>query len=248
MTDCDFVIFTDIGRDKALSIIEALADEHDTLFVTAQNAPLHGYKLYLNAMTFDLNWTAPTGSADANHLEYRQILLNSDLSKFNRISLCIGNHIVQDRISLPVFETYAELGRLIAKAVDAVAIAWRPSGNAIGIDYYADAISRFMRGGPFPVLGFIDLQEAGNHIYQTYGLGYFAGYELRLHALPGVTTNMAMRIMVRLVNDIIINGDFADGTRIPGHADNVSIVVAHKDQDDGNPIKGKIVEAMMTKG
>lgn len=248
MTDCDLVIFTDIGRAKVLSIIEALADQYETLFVKAQNAPLLGYKLYLNAMTFDLNWAGPMGLADADNLEYRQILLNSDLSKFNRIGLCIGNHIVQERMSLPVFETYAELGRLIAKAVDATAIAWRPSGNAIGYDYYADAVARFMDGGPFPVLGFVGLQESGNNIYETYGLGYFAGYELRLYALPDLTANMAMRIMVRLVNDIIMNGDFENGGRITGHADGVWIIFTNEEQNDTKPIKRKTVEAMMVKG
>jgi hypothetical protein len=248
MTDCDFIIFTDIGRTQLLSIIEVLAYKHETLFAKVQKAPLQNYKLYHNALTFDVGWAGPSDAVNSDIMEYQQILLNSDLSKLNRITLSIGNHIVQDRMSLPVFETFVELTRLIAQAAHATAIAWRPSGNAIDFGYYNDAITRFMAGGPFPVLAFIGLQERENDIYETYGLGYFAGYELRLRALPNLTANMAMRIMVRLVNDIIMHGDFEDGTSIAGHTDDVSIIFVNKDQYDGQHIKQKTVEAMMIKG
>lgn len=248
MKDCDFTIFTDIGRAQALSFVKAVADEHATLFVKEQNTPLHGHKLYHNAMTFDLSWADPPVSADTDYSEYRQILLNCDLTKLNRIHLSIGNHIVQDRINLPVFETFVDLSQIIGEAVHAKAIAWRPARNVIGFDYFADAINRFMDGGPFPVLGLIDLQERKNDMYETYGLTYFAGYELRLQTLPDLTANMAMRIMVRLVNDIIMNGDFDDSISIPGHAENISIIFTNNKTVGEGDISRKTVEAMMIKG
>lgn len=248
MKNFDFTIFTDIDPAQALSFVEAAAEEHPTLFIKAHNASLHSYKLYHNAMTFDLSWADPSVSADIDYSEYRQILLNRNLTKLNRLHLSIGNHIVQDRINLPVFETFVDLSQIIGEAVHAKAIVWRPARNVIGFDYFADAINRFMDGGPFPVLGFIDLQELNNDRYETHGLTYFAGYELRLQTLPDLTANMAMRIMVRLVNDIIMNGDFDDSISIPGHAENISIIFTNNKTVGEGDISTKTVEAMMIKG
>ncbi|WP_438726311.1 hypothetical protein ACR9YC_08490 [Parasphingorhabdus sp. DH2-15] len=247
MREYDLVIFTDIAEADALSVIDQFNNETG-LFVDDSGQDEQERSIYFNAISLDVGFTAQSSSVLPKEAIYRQILGNHDLSKLNRLGISLGKHVAQQRFSLPVFETLAEAGRILGKALQAKAIGWSASRNAMGFDYYNDVVQRFVNGGVFPVLGFVGLIDLANNIYETEGLSRFSGYELRLTALPDVPVNIAMRILVRLVNDIIMQGDFAMGDAIPGYADDVIISFCEPSVHYAETGKAPMVEAVMAKG
>ncbi len=247
MREYDLVIFTDIAEADALSVIDQFNTE-TALFVESPGRHEQGRSIYFNAMSMDVGFTTHSAPALRKETIYRQILVNDDLSQLNQLGMSLGKHVAQQCFSLPVFETLVEAGRILGKALQAKAIGWNASRNAMGFDYYDDAVQRFVNGGVFPVLGFVGLMDIANNIYETEGLSGFSGYELRLNALPDLPVNIAMRILVRLVNDIIMQGDFAMGDAIPGYADDVIISFCEPSVHYAETGKAPMVEAVMAKG
>lgn len=240
------VIFADMASADALTKIEALKTNHASLFV--DSGPLQdgaARTFYINAMQFTVSAVDAGAIVTNDEPVYHQILINMDLSRLSRIIIRPGNHVAQGRISLPVFETQVEAGRILGAALDAVAIGWPPSQSAFSFAYFDEAAERFCKGGAFPVLGFVRLNQAQERVFETQGLDYFTGYDLRLLALPEMKPHEAMRIMVRLVNDIVCNGDMPVNARVPGREQGEFIVFQNSYQREGARPAIDVVEAVM---
>ena len=59
---------------------------------------------------------------------------------------------------------------------------------------------------PIPALVQIGIAETESGMFETTGLDYFAGQEVRLNAPTGYAANEAVKRLVRIAHDIASNG------------------------------------------
>ncbi|WP_417594189.1 hypothetical protein [Parasphingorhabdus sp.] len=98
------------------------------------------------------------------------------------------------------------LGKWIGINLNATSAAWVPSSTLSGFSYFVETVSEYLAGGPLPILFQIAFSEVGNGYFETRGLDYFSGQEIRLSAPPDYSVSGVAKRMVRIIDDIASHG------------------------------------------
>lgn len=122
------------------------------------------------------------------------------------IGISLSDHIISAKHDSTVNRTLLQLARIIGEALEAKSVVWQPAKLHIGFEYFAEATRQYSDGGPFPVLVQIAISESADGIFQTSGLSYFSGQEMRLSAPLDYPPNQVIKRLVRIAHDIASNG------------------------------------------
>lgn len=125
-------------------------------------------------------------------------------------SLTSGRHLpeVNHRILL--------LGKWIGQSLAATAAAWIPSRRIASLAYFDETVSAYLDGGPFPALFQTSFSQVRAGCFQTSGLEYFAGQEIRLTAPPDYSASDMAERLIRIIDDIATHGRIDTPARSAG--------------------------------
>jgi hypothetical protein len=130
-----------------------------------------------------------------------------------------------------IVKAYLEFASILASEIDAAAVRIHAANLICGVDYFLEAVTSYVAGGPFPALALIafDPLESGKG-FQTTGLAAFAGQELLFEA-DAMPNSEMMRRVVRLVHDIAANGPIAHAETLPDIDEGAYIDIVPPDAD-----------------
>ncbi|GAA0483833.1 hypothetical protein GCM10009096_27930 [Parasphingorhabdus litoris] len=134
------------------------------------------------------------------------------------IGISLSDHMAGAKHDTTVNRNFLKLARLIGQTLDATSIVWQPARLHVGFDYFVEATSQYSEGGPFPVLVQIAISEDSKGRFQTFGLSYFSGQEVRLNAPADYPQNQVIKRLVRIAHDIATNGKIDTPTEAEGFA------------------------------
>lgn len=173
-------------------------------------------ELLIDGMTFDLTGLAPRKPADLPEVNFRfDCPADFSIERHSAIRLVAGPHLTAGAGSQPVVRAQAALGSALAEALPgAVAFAWGPAQSVAGTEYFRSAVAAWLAGGPFPALGLTAFRSTLDDGIQSVGLAHFTGQEVRLE--PALVTDSAdaVRLAIRLVNQLVGSGKLARRERI----------------------------------
>jgi len=151
------------------------------------------------------------------HLEVAKfIFCQSDTSAFHSaIHLDFGPTVRGGNQVPAIVKVLLQLGVSLGQALQAGAVFWSPGSIMSGFDYYAEAVSQYADGGAFPALLCIDFDTSDSAIVKSHGLNWLCGQELAFEHTP-LTSNIAMRYVVRLVHDLATKGCVDQKMTVPG--------------------------------
>lgn len=150
----------------------------------------------------------------ANKLNH--IFCNAPEHPMSAIGIALSDHIANAKHDSTINRAFLELARIIGEALDAASVIWQPAKLHIGFEYFAEASNQYITGGPFPVLIQIAISESPDGIFQTFGLSYFSGQEMRLSAPSHYQPNQVIKRLVRIAHDIATNGKIDAPTEAQG--------------------------------
>jgi len=106
---------------------------------------------------------------------------------------------------LPVARVLAALVLALGGLPRARAVAWLPARLAMSPAWFAEAVGRWLEGGPFPALALTALvrREDG---FASQGLAYFVGQEFVFAGKDGILREVDARGAVRLTDWLIAHG------------------------------------------
>ena len=134
--------------------------------------------------------------------------LFTDLPTANDSAIGIApRDILSNAMHLPAInQRILMLGKWIGKSLAATSAAWVPSSRLTGFSYFAETVSEYLAGGPLPILFQIAFSDSGKGDFETRGLHYFSGQEIRLSAPADYSVSDIATRMVRIIDDIASHG------------------------------------------
>lgn len=114
-----------------------------------------------------------------------------------------------------VVKVLLQLGISLGRALQAEGVFWAPGSIMSGFDYYAEAVSQYINGAAFPALLCVDFDTSDTGVVRSHGLHWLCGQELAFEHAP-LTSNIAMRYVVRLVHDLTTKGLVDQKMHVPG--------------------------------
>ena len=172
----------------------------------------HWLELMSDGLTFDVFGIAPSAALSLPEMHYRVGIETGALAGCEAIGLFAGPHIAEGAHTLPVMRTMARIGAGLADALAHVhAVVWTPANLAVAPDFFGEAISRWLEGGPFPGLCFVGLRAGDSGALKTTGMDFFIGREVELAADLAADKPKATRLMMRLIHQFV-------GSEIPEEA------------------------------
>lgn len=187
------------GADR-LSVVHASEEGPD------RRGPL--IELLRDGMTFDVVGLAPGPPVAVPPLPHRlgadkAINANNKLA----ISLQPGPHLAPGARTLPVVRTLMGVALTLAPWLPALrGIGWPPAGTLIGPDFFVSSVAAWLGGGAFPALGLTAFAVDDSGGMRSEGLAYFTGQELRLEGPLAEDRAAAVRLGLRLVNQLVGQG------------------------------------------
>lgn len=175
-------------------------------------------ELLIDGMTFDLSGLAPGAGYAATDLRNRYEV-PPDFGETLGEGLCLlpGPHLAGGRATVPVVRAQAALGaELVRRLPDALAVAWTPARALVGRDFYLSMVEAWLAGGPFPALGLCAFRQMLGGAIQSEGLAFFIGQELHFDNAEFPDSAAAVRLGLRLVNELVGGGRVADALSLTG--------------------------------
>jgi len=129
--------------------------------------------------------------------------INADSSSF---SISLGAETKINRHRTLTNQTLLLLSQKIGQAVLAANVAWLPSGVNVGFPFFEEALADYISDDLFPALLQVRYSELTDNKLRTVGLNYFAGQELEIQLPIGYPISKAVKILLRIVVDIVTNG------------------------------------------
>ena len=196
------------AKFNQLEMLEVIVDAMPFLLsrVTASETPQHGV-----ADKFDRLFAAPPTAADS------------------AIGIAPGD-MLSSAVHLPeINHRMLMLGKWIGTSLDATSAAWVPSRTLASFTYFAETVDEYLNGGPLPILFQIAFSEAGNGYFETRGLHYFSGQEIRLTAPPHYSVSDVAKRMVRIIDDIATHGKIDTASQAHGMIAGEKLIFAPSD-------------------
>ena len=148
--------------------------------------------------------------------EFRPIFCNPDWSKLDgMVMLDIGTHVSGGERCAPIVATLLTLAELVGRHLNTDAVIWSPSRVISGFAYFADAVSQYQNGGPFPVLPLINFSISEDGGIASDGLAWLAGQEFIIEP-SGLSDVEMMRRAVRISHDMASNGAIREKIEVSG--------------------------------
>ena len=144
-------------------------------------APPDGVALQRAGLAFDLVGLAPGPAIPVPDIgEGGAVLRASKRSMVDASSLRLGSHIAAGARSLTVLREWFGIAEAIASAFDATSVCWVPGSIVIAPDRLAEALHAWDTRGEVPVTLLASFRATLDGAFQSQGLAYFTGQELRL--------------------------------------------------------------------
>ena len=148
--------------------------------------------------------------------EFRPIFCNPDWSKLDgMVMLDIGNHVRGGERCAPIVAALLRLAKLLGRQLNTDAVIWSPSRIISGFAYFADAVSQYENGGPFPVLPLINFAISEERGIASDGLAWLTGQEFIIEP-SGLSDVEMMRRAVRISHDMASNGAIKERVEVSG--------------------------------
>lgn len=175
-------------------------------------------ELLAGGMTFDLGGMAPGRSYAATDLRNRyEVPPDFGDASGEALSLAPGPHLAGGRTTIPVVRAQAALGaELVRLFPSAAAVAWPPARVLVGREFYLSTVEAWLGGGPFPALGFTAFRQMLGGAIQSEGLAFFTGQELHFDNAQFPDPAAAVRLGLRLVNELVGNAALTESLSLAG--------------------------------
>lgn len=173
-------------------------------------------ELLIDGMTFDLLGLTPGKPADLPETNFRfDCPAGFELESHSALLLVPGPHLLAGANSQPVVRSQAALGTALLDALPgSAALIWGPSQAVMGADYFRSTVAAWLAGGPFPALGLTAFRETLDNAIQSVGLAHFTGQEVRLEPALAADRADAVRLAIRLVDQLVSAGKLERRERI----------------------------------
>ncbi len=192
-------------------------------------------EILIDGLTFDLLGLEPEPGLSL--AVPRHYLGPVDLGSAEAIGLAPGPHLQAASNALPVVRTILRLGALLlAKNDGGVGAFWMPSETLSHATIFADVVSSWMTGGPFPAPALTGIVTLVNGGMASDGLGFFIGKEMELDPALCADPVGARRLMVRLIDRLVegrsdglpytLDRDDGDAVRIDSRGSVITVVPA----------------------
>jgi hypothetical protein len=147
---------------------------------------------------------------------YKNVFCNIDYTKIgSSLSLDLGDNVKGGETIAPIIKGLLALARILGEASQATHMAWRPAMIISSFGYFAETVKNYENGGAFPVLSLINFDVAEDGIMGTSGLAFLSTQELAFSYENSSLADMTRRL-VRITNDIAINGPITDKIVVQG--------------------------------
>jgi hypothetical protein len=168
----------------------------------------HGWlELLVSGLTFDLRGLAP-GMAAAIPSVGPVYGLPADIDRFEfeAISLTPGGHIAAGGAMMPVVRMLVGLAANLALQLPITAVCWNPAQSWMEPRYFGRIAVSWLSGGSFPVLGLTGMRRGADGAFESTGLAYFTGQEMRLSGRPGESDADTVKLAGRIVDHLVRQG------------------------------------------
>lgn len=173
-------------------------------------------ELLVSGLTFDLAGLVPADGTTLPPVEHQfGILFDPAQFRFEAITITPGRHIAGGGAMMPVARTMIGLAAGIAQPLSVKAVCWHPAHSLMEPGYFNRIVTNWLSGGHFPAQGLTALRPHDQGGYQTFGLNFFCGQELRIEVQtePLETVN---QFASRIIDHIIRNGPLTSLYRTEG--------------------------------
>ena len=177
-------------------------------------------EILASGLTFDLCGLAPAaGAAPAAARHLYGFDGGRAPAGAEAIELVPSGHVAAGAGLQPVVRTMMGLAAALALELPAIAVGWRPAGTLMEPRYFSRIIVGWLAGGAFPALGLTALAPDKDGGVSSFGLSYFIGQEIRLDPQAGEPPVEAVKLAIRVVDDLVRNGSLSEPRAITVGAD-----------------------------
>lgn len=224
-----YMVFSAGTRPDAATLRAAVADiprirvSHDPEVaddgsVVDEAVPTDWLELLIDGLTFDCLGLAPAAPADLPPAAHRfDVPEGLQLDSCEALELRPGPHLSGGERSLPIVRTLAGLASMLAGKLEGFAgVIWPPASSFVGVGFFRSTVDAWLSGGPFPALGLTAFTRTMDGGLQSIGLDWFIGQEVRIE--PGLAEDApsAIRLGIRLVNQLVASGPIGRPEEITG--------------------------------
>jgi hypothetical protein len=186
--------------------------------ISHEGRPDQGWlELLASGLTFDLTGLAPAEPA-ALGTAHRLfgIARKEEMLGKEAIRLAPGPHLASAGAMIPVFRTMASIAAKLASALGAFAVCWAPAESCMEAGYFARIAGAWLEGGAFPALGLTGIDRQPDGSFETTGLAWFTGQELRVEGRAGEAPADTVKLAVRMIDHLVRNGAIEERERLTG--------------------------------
>lgn len=180
-------------------------------------------ELLASGLTFELRSVGLRGGAVAPALhEHRYGFLGSDpFGDVEMMELIPSGHIAAGAGLQPVVRTMAGLAASLALELSACAVGWSAAGTLMEPRYFSRVVLGWLGGGAFPALGLTALIPGEDGGVVSHGLSHFIGREMRLEPRAGESRADAVKVAIRVIDELVRQGPPAGPCTIAAGAESL---------------------------
>lgn len=204
---------------RAVELAEGLTISHDSgEGESSGRAEPPWLELLIGGMTFDLRGIAPGPAYTAADLRNRYDVPTDFAETIGEaLSLSPGPHLAGGRATVPVVRVQTALvAELVRRLPSAVSVAWPPARALVGREFFLSMADNWVAGGPFPALGLTAFRQMLGGAIQSEGLAFFTGQELHFDNALFPDPAAAVRLGLRLVDELVGNGPLCEAGSLIG--------------------------------
>jgi hypothetical protein len=194
---------------KAIAGVDGLSISHDpSSNADAGDEITNWVEVVMDGLSFDITGLAPEKPIAAPEFTWPNGAGDlSAISEAHVVIIAPGPHLTGGAYLLPILRGLLSLGaRLGERMTGLLAYGWPPSKGLIDPALFNASADGWAKGGPFPASTLIRFKDAVDMGLQSEGLAVFTGQELRLEPDLVEDKNMALRLGMRLVDQLVLRG------------------------------------------
>ncbi len=240
-SDLPLLIMADIPPTFRLADLSVSGKMSEGISLTpSQYQSRDRLEVMTGGMGFELiHYSAEEISQNLSIADLEHIFCEAPEKRLAGIGIKPGKDIGAARHSDTVNRALLKLARYVGQSVNARTIVWRPAGLHVGFDYFVGSTDHYISGGPFPVLSQIAISETAKGEFETSGLSYFSGQEIRITSPDGYEPNEVVKRLVRIAHDIATNGKIEKKIETDGFVRGEKLLITP--QTDGSMVEVAIV-------
>ena len=167
--------------------------------------------------------TAETGQRFAEE-RFEQLFYGLPSSGESAVAVAPRDNLTSARHLPEINHRMLLLGQWIGESLAATAAAWMPSRSLASFAYFDETVARYLAGSPFPALFQTSFSEVRPGCFETSGLYYFAGQEIRVTAPPDYSTSDVAERLIRIIDDIATHGRIDIPARSAGMVEGETLI------------------------